>query len=235
MTESSLLVSAEAFANRLNNVVKAAIDTEVRFVATVAKNGRRASVRPSAFPHRRSDGFPLARSNDAPDSSAMFLLTRFFVEIDPGNARLRVVTSSIGLWVDITGGRKAPRPLIRVEYDRRRVTDHGAAAHVHVHAHSPELAWTYGSGGRPAPSLAALHFPVGGHRFRTTLEDFLFFLDREKLYTDFKSGWKPLVLGSLRKWKDSQAASTVRRYPRIAVHELEKLGYTISPPGDGTT
>ena len=93
----------------------------------------------------------------------------------------------------------------------------------------------YGSSGRPAPDLHALHFPVGGKRFRPTLEDFLLFLDRERLYTDFKPNWKPAVLGSLQAWKELQAGSTVKKYPETAVGALEQLGYTVSPPGYGTT
>ena len=100
-----------------------------------------------------------------------------------------------------------------------------AAAHVHIHAHSPELAWIYGSGGRPAANLHALHFPVGGQRFRPTLEDFLLFLDREHIFTHFKEGWKPAVLSSLRSWEEIQARSTVRQYPRLAADALRDMGY----------
>ena len=125
MTQSLLRPASESFADRLNRVVAAALETDLRFVASVASNGRRANVRASAVPNRRSDGFPLVRRSDIPGAPAMFLLPRFFVEISPETARLRVATSTIGLWVDITGGRKPPRPLIRVEYDRRLDTGHG--------------------------------------------------------------------------------------------------------------
>lgn len=231
MTQSLLRPASESFASRLNRVVAAALETDLRFVASVASNGRRANVRASKVPNRRSDGFPLVRSSDTPGVPVMFLLPRFFVEISPETARLRVATSTIGLWVDITGGRKPPRPLIRVEYDRRLDTGHGVSAHVHIHAHSPELAWLYGSSGLAAPNLHALHFPVGGRRFRPTLEDFLLFLDRENIFTHFKEGWKTTVLRSLREWEELQATSTVRRYPQVAADALRNMGYGV--PRDG--
>ena len=127
----------------------------------------------------------------------------------------------VGLWADVTGGRKRPRPIVRVEYDRRQSGRGRSAAHVHLHANSPELAWMYGSAGRPAPDLHALHFPVGGRRFRPTLEEFLLFLDRENLFNDWKEGWKPRLIRSLEAWERRQARATARQFPDEAIGALE--------------
>ncbi len=89
----------------------------------------------------------------------------------------------------------------------------------------------YGSSGRAAPDLHALHFPVGGKRFRPTLENFLLFLDREKPYTDFKPNRKSAVLILLQEWKHRQAAATVKKYPEIAAGVLEELGHTVGNCG----
>ena len=88
----------------------------------------------------------------------------------------------------------------------------------------------YGSAGRPAPDLHALHFPVGGRRFRPTLEEFLLFLDREKLFDDWKEGWKPRLIRSLEAWERQQARATARQFPDEAVGALEALGYGVTPP-----
>ena len=88
---------------------------------------------------------------------------------------------------------------------------------------------------RPAPDLNALRFPVGGKRFRPTLEDFLLFLNRERLYTDFKPNWQPTVLRSMQDWKTRQAVSTAKDYSEAAAGALTKLGYTVSPPAGGTS
>ena len=230
MTEGRLREEAEGFADTLNKIVAVAIDTEMRFRTVVAENGERANLQPIEHPKRRSNGFPLVRQNDDAQAPALLLMAKFAVEMDGEGSHLQVATSTIGLWVDITGGRKDPRPLIRVEYDRRRLAGDRAAAHVHLHAHSPELAWIYGSSGQPAPDLHRLHFPVGGQRFRPTLEEFLLFLDREMLYTDFKNGWRPAVLDTLRGWEEIQASATARRFPEVAADSLKRLGYTITAP-----
>ena len=74
--------------------------------------------------------------------------------------------------------------------------------------------------------------PIAGG---STLEDFLLFVNREKLYTGFKPKWKREVLRSLRQWENIQATSTVKKYPEIAVGVLQQLGYIVSPPRDGPT
>lgn len=230
MTEQSLRSAADTFTNRLNKLVQSTLDTRGRFTFLVTDDGRRAIVRATDHRAREFEGLPLLRSNDDPDAPTLVLWTRFIVELDAEDAHLRVANSTFGLWVDTTGGRTDPRPLVRIEFDRRRIAGDHAAAHVHLHAHSPELAWLYGSSGQPAPDLHSLHFPVGGPRFRPTLEEFILFLDREGLYNDFKRGWKRVVLDSLREWEEIQASSTARRFPDAAADSLSRLGYTVIAP-----
>ena len=164
MTERPLERSVEDFISRLNCVIDASLDTDIRFSAEFVQAGERAIVQAPHPPNRRSA---------------------------PGRA----------------------------------------AAHVHLHANSPELAWIYGSSGQPAPDLHALHFPVGGKRFRPTLEDFLLFLDREGIFANWKPGWRTEVIESLAEWDRSQARATVRRYPEEAITQLEDLGHVVTPAG----
>ena len=231
MTDRPLEHSVEDFIGKLNVIVDASLDTSVRFAAEFVGAGDRAVVQAPHPPDRRSPGVPLARPDDDSESPPLFLRAQYRVEMGQAEAHLQVITSTIGLMVDVTGGLRDPRPLVRVEYDRRRTTPGRRAAHVHLHANSPELAWIYGSSGQPAPDLHALHFPVGGRRFRPTLEDFLLFLDRERLFTNWKPGWRPRILDSLAEWERSQARATVRRYPEEAAAQLEDLGYVITAAG----
>ena len=234
MAVRRLEAATSDFVSSLNEVVTAAIHTDVRFVAEFSVDGRRAAIEASETYHSVA-AFPLVRADEDQAAPALLLRVKYAVATARSRDYLRVVTSTIGLWVDVTGGRKNHRPLVRVEYDRYPRAADRSAAHVHLHANSPEMAWVYGSGGRPAPDLHALHFPVGGQRFRPTLEDFLLFLNREKLYTDFKPNWKPTVLRSLQEWTDRQAVSTAREYSEAAAGELTKLGYTVAPPADSTS
>ena len=231
MTARPLERSVEDFISRLNGVIDASLDTDIRFAAEFFEADERAVVQVPNPPNRRSPGLPLLRPDDDSESPKLFLRAQYRVEMDDTNAHLQVITSTVGLLVDVTGGRKDPRPLLRVEYDRRRSMPGQPATHVHLHANSPELAWIFGSSGQPAPDLHALHFPVGGRRFRPTLEDFLLFLDRERIFTNWKPGWRPNVVESLAEWDRSQARTTVRRYPEEAIAQLEDLGYAVTRPG----
>ena len=234
MTDTTLEDAAAELASRLNIVVDAAIDTDVSFVTRLKHDDRRAVVEASRS-YGRSQGFPLLRRNEDPGNLALLLRVSYVLEMGFSREYVGVVTSSIGLWVDVTGGRKKHRPLVRLEYDRDPRTVDRPAGHVHLHANSPEMAWVYGSSGRAAPDLHALHFPVGAQRFRPTLEDFLLFLNRERLYTDFKPNWKPTVLRSLQEWRARQAAASVQTFPHVAAGVLTKLGYTVDPPADGAS
>ena len=230
MTTQSRRALVHEFVGTLNEVLVGAIDTPARFVATDSRDNEQAFVR---IVGRHSDpaaGLPLLRATDAPSDAALFLNAHYTVEIGPTGSRLRVASSLVGLWADVTGGRKRPRPLVRVEYDRSGLGRGRAAAHVHLHANSPEFAWLYGSSGRPAPDLHSLHFPVGGRRFRPTLEEFLLFLDRERLFDNWKAGWKPKVLDSLEVWERRQARTTARQFPDEAIGALDALGYSVIAP-----
>ena len=224
--------SVYEFVGALNHVLAHSIDAGGRFDAALSRSGARAELQVCADVDVdvRSVGVALVRSHDDPEHPSLFLRARYIVEMDPTDGHLRVATSMVGLWADVTGGRKRPRPIVRVEYDRRQSGRGRSAAHVHLHANSPELAWMYGSAGRPAPDLHALHFPVGGRRFRPTLEEFLLFLDRENLFNDWKEGWKPRLIRSLEAWERRQARATARQFPDEAIGALEALGYGVTPP-----
>ena len=230
MTGHKFQRSVEEFVGTLNHLLDSSIETAGRFETVLSSDGAEAIVDVRSGTAVRSPGLALTRSHDDPGGPALFLRARYIVEMDSQFDHLRVPSSMVGLWADVTGGWKRPRPIVRVEYDRNQSGRGRAAAHVHLHANSPELAWIYGSGGRPAPDLHALHFPVGGHRFRPTLEEFLLFLDRENLFGDWKEGWKPKVIRSLEAWERRQARATTRQFPDEAVGALQALGYGLTSP-----
>ena len=232
MTGLTLEAATADFVSSLNELVAAAVDTDVRFIPEFKEGRQRARIEASRS-YAGLTALPLVRAHESPAAPALLLRARYTVEMAGHGEYLRVMTSTVGLWVDVTGGRKKHRPLVRLEYDRDPRTVDRPAGHVHLHANSPEMAWVYGSSKRPAPDLHALHFPVGGHSFLPTLEDFLLFLNRERLYTDFKPNWRPTTLRSLQESRNRQAAATVKKNPELAAGVLTELGYAVSPPADG--
>ena len=91
-----------------------------------------------------------------------------------------------------------------------------------------EFGWIYGTAGLAPPRLSEIHFPVGGRRFRPTVEELLKFLDREELFVNWLPGWDELVDRSLENWEMSQARATVRQHTEAAIAQLQAMGYEMT-------
>ncbi|MFI6624287.1 hypothetical protein [Streptomyces sp. NPDC050528] len=133
--------------------------------------------------------------------------------------------------------RQDPEPLLRYEYVRGWTWPPGA--HMHVHAHHNQISWLQrlSDSGRPGrmlqrkrrPGLAELHFPVGGHRMRPSLEDVLLMIVHE-FDVDTVAGWEGVLTDGIRRWRDKQLRSAVRDAPDQAVEVLRAMGYQIAAP-----
>ncbi len=155
------------------------------------------------------------------------LKIEFRVSLDDESNYLAVQQSTYGLWVRPDLHRKA-RPVFRIEYIRD--ARNTPPAHVHIHAESMEFGWIYGTSRLAPPRLEEIHFPVGGRRFRPTVEELLRFLNRENLFVNWLPGWDVLIEESLEDWEWNQARATVRQHTDAAVDQLRAMGYEVTPP-----
>lgn len=217
------------FADRLSRLIVGCVPGAPNFGVAGAgrENERRIGPLPFAHEKRGFDFIILPRACDDADTPRLMLRVEFRVSLDDESDYLAVQHSTYGLWVRPDPNR-TPRPVFRIEYDRGARSK--PAAHVHLHAESLEFGWIYGTARLPPPRLAEIHFPVGGRRFRPTVEELLKFLDREKLFVDWKPGWSHQVEESLQDWEQKQARATVRRHTDAAVYQLRDMGYEVSPP-----
>lgn len=130
--------------------------------------------------------------------------------------------------------RVATSPGIRFEYERHYT---GApCAHIHYSGVtgllSPALMQNFqGKSGnsRKKGRLEELHLPVGGKRFRPSLEDFLYFVIAECGFRG-KPGWEPILLQRRQEWFFKQTAAVARDYPEAAAASLRRLGFSVTPP-----
>jgi hypothetical protein len=74
--------------------------------------------------------------------------------------------------------------------------------------------------------MSDLHFPVGGSRFRPSLEDVLDMLVRE-LGVDHQPEWRDALAAGRERWRRVQTAAVVRDAPREAIAALAALGYDV--------
>lgn len=79
------------------------------------------------------------------------------------------------------------------------------------------------------PRVSALHFPLGGHRFRPAFEDVLEMLVRE-FGLDTRDGWEDAIRAGRERWRAAQLRAVVRDDPDGAARTLNLLGYQVIPP-----
>lgn len=121
-------------------------------------------------------------------------------------------------------------PDLLLHYDFEREKERYTEAHVQVCARHPALERYLAELGRKEVNgLHKIHLPVGGRRFRPALEDLLECLVLEGL-VEPKGDWQVVLDESRRSYRLKQVAAVVRRNVGSAVRELERLGYTVSPP-----
>lgn len=98
-------------------------------------------------------------------------------------------------------------PLIRFHYERRRAW---APAHVHVHAQRDVVGFLL-AGRDPSkpPTFRSLHLPVGGRRFRPSIEDVIEFAIEEFGITA-RRNWRDHVRDRRQEWREIQLAAALR-------------------------
>lgn len=231
---TSLSEQAESFADSLTVTAQAVIGPECpAFRATVVEGA-------DAFAIRQQPATGLILCDL--DGPLLRLSVDYQCTLDGHDRYLAVQKSKIHVFVEPEGRE----PLFRYEFERD-MNEKLPAAHIQFHGKHPELervmaecgdstqrAKRRQQGKKPA-LLTALHFPVGGSRFRPSLEDVL-----EMLIEEF--GIHPVAsVGSARKtladareeWRRKQIATVVRDAPSVAVQVLRDMGYSVESPDSG--
>lgn len=147
----------------------------------------------------------------------IYLDATYRLVVDDEGEFLMVLSSYIGLFLDAD----MTQELCHFDYERDK-RDGYPEAHMQMCATSEAwsrlLSHTTTSGDKPR-GVDALHFPVGGRRFRPTLEDILEFLIVERL-AEPRRGWEQVLNESRDAFRDKQLRAAIRRKPELARQEL---------------
>lgn len=122
-------------------------------------------------------------------------------------------------------GPNAEHELFHYDYERDK--DAYTEAHLQVSGESHALSQLMASLGRPRRTLQHLHFPVGGRRFRPSLEDVLECLVNEKIAAPV-DGWQEVLNASREEFREKQLRAIIARRPDIAVAALREAGYEVT-------
>lgn len=157
--------------------------------------------------------FPLTTGRRAP---ACHMRVGYALILDTEREHLAVAKSSI----DVAADRDGARPLFRFDYERGKGGGY-PEAHIQVSGESPAVDAVLARRGRQRP-LAKLHFPVGGRRYRPTLEDVIEFLIVEG-FVEPRAGWQAVIEATRGEFHRLQLAAAVRRDPTTADRALRAV------------
>lgn len=154
-------------------------------------------------------------------------VVRFHTTLSPDELSLSVKSSKFEL-------RVGTAPGVRFEYER----DNRNAPTAHIHHSgvagllSPALMKNFSGvkNRRKKGKIEDIHFPVGGRRFRVSLEDYFFFLFAECGFRS-RPGWKSYLGKSREKWLDEQLRGAVADNPERAAKALRQMGYAVEWTG----
>jgi hypothetical protein len=125
------------------------------------------------------------------------------------------------------------RELLHYDYERdKHLQEKGyPEAHLQVCASSPDWEIAGQRTGQEDLALERMHLPVGpvgGRRFRPTLEDVIELLVVEGL-VDHRDDWRSALDKTRKPFQELQLKAAVRRNQQLAIEALEAEGWTVTP------
>ncbi|PZF81536.1 hypothetical protein [Jiangella anatolica] len=135
-----------------------------------------------------------------------WLDAQYRCDFDDRGRFLMVVSSYFGIYAP-----DGVKTLCHYDYERNKAGY--PAAHLQVAGTCPALGELPGK--RSADELAKLHFPVGGRRYRPTIEDMVEFVISEG-FAKGRDGWGRIVAQHRDRFHQKQLSALVRRHPDIA-------------------
>ena len=168
---------------------------------------------PSRIPLPGPDGDP---------SCYLYVLFRLTIN-DAGH--LVTTKSALRLFLDETDDSPS---LFRYEFLRDYDLNY-PNPHLHIEAENSDAWKEFNRRTNQKKGLGQLHFPLGGKRYRPSVEDFLEFLIYEG-YVKAVDGWEDAITVYRSDFHLRQLSAAVKADPKTAVSTLRDLGYKVKPP-----
>jgi hypothetical protein len=203
---SDLERQAREFAESVQNVLNATICTGIRIGVVSSADTKLVSIGYGVTGICDTPAlFPVSLGRKKP---RCWLKVGYQLSLGTSRRFLTVAVSAFEVYA-ATG---AQAPLCRFDYERGKSGGY-PEAHIQVHGESGALAaWT---GVPNTRELERLHLPMGGRRYRVTLEDVIEFLITEKL-ADTRDGWADVLARHREEWERLQLSAAIRADPDTA-------------------
>ncbi len=158
--------------------------------------------------------------------AVVFLYLLHSYELDPEGVYLTMIKSTMSLYT--SQEMEDDQLIVGIDY-ARNPGNQFPGAHLHVSGQRNDLDTIYLGDERKTRQLRDLHLPVGGKRFRPTLEDIVEFMVTEEMVVP-KPGWEEVVQEHRARWEALQLKAAVRRNPQDAAAALRADGWMVSAP-----
>jgi hypothetical protein len=205
---------ADQFAKKLSKLLNATICHGVRLNAVVhPTKAVLVGYRISKTNYTPRYGVPVTCDGKKPSG---YLTVSYKLTADDEGEHLMVVSSvtGYGLSADLAS------TLLHYDYERNKPDDY-PEAHLQIEAQSPDWDLVCGRTGQ-SRSLSKLHLPVGGRRYRPTLEDLIEFLVVENIATA-RPNWDRQLKTTRDEFQRFQLGAAIRRDPETAKAALQAL------------
>ena len=157
----------------------------------------------------------------------VFLYLIHTLSLDHEQRYLTATSSTLSLYT--SEQMRDDELIVGLDYTRERANEF-PSTHLHVAGDRSDLD-DICHGERKTRSLRSLHLPVGGRRFRPTLEDMIEFVITERM-VEPRDNWHSVVKESRGKWEKIQAGAVARKFQFEAAQQLKHAGWTVTPPAD---
>lgn len=211
---------ASGFADRLSHLLNNTVTTGIRMTSVLSDETEAGwvgyQVKPRDLVGRL---IPVKRGREA---ASCYLQVGMTLRLDPEVRQLIVQGSTMGVYCrDDTESM-----VFHYDFQREPQNDY-PEAHLQVAGTSTSMDELCSRAGVPR-MLERFHFPVGGKRYRPTVEDVIEFLIVERISSPH-DGWVDVLREHREPWERIQLRSVVRRDPETAAEELRRMGY-LDPP-----
>jgi hypothetical protein len=213
-SQPELLGQARRFADRINSLLNGTITDGIRVGVVLEVDGSVCWIG-TGVTHSNFAGrcIPLSIGR----RPRAHLLAHYTLSLDRDPRYLLVDQSTYELYLDAEGEHSA----FHYDYIREPPATY-PAAHFQIHASCRALDEILTASGRAADRVRDLHFPVGGKRYRPSLEDVVEFLVVERL-AEPRQGWETVIESHRDEFHRQQLKAAVRNDPDAAREVLESL------------
>jgi hypothetical protein len=212
---------ASRFASTLSDLLNGTITTGIRIRSVLADRGTYGWVGYEIGPQDPVGQLIPVKPGKGPPSC--WLYVNMTLTLDPEVRQLIAKSSRMGAYCH----NNVESMIVHYDFDREPGNDY-VQPHVQVAGASQPIAELCERHGLTTP-LERFHFPVGGKRYRPTVEDLVEFVVIERIAKP-RAGWRDVVQRHRDQWERIQLKSVVRRDPETAATELRRKGYTVEPP-----